>query len=214
MNFWYSEQEIDNRLPIAGYLGVFGKDLKHRFNIYEQEYLNNPHIFLIGPMRFRNIQNKLKHCNDLLRIVHEKEHKRIVYDILVIMPSKEQIALELWNRAIMEYKLQWVGSKQKRNKIVIKPHPDNSRDLFQFEGDIALAYGSTVEDLLGKSNTVISVDSSVEFTALALGKQVISPSLPSFVNLSPLDKNIDKVKDYINNYFDFSKDEREELNKI
>jgi len=206
LNFWYSEEEIENGLPTPDYLGVFGENLKNRFDIYKQEYVNNPTTFIIGPMRFRNMKDLLE----------SKREEKIIYDILVIMPSNKQMALELvawiWSRFIF--------GEYKKDKICIKPHPDNSRNLFEFVGGTTVSSNLPVEDLLGKSKTVISIDSSVEFMALAMGKEVISPTLSSFVNLSPLDVGIRagiadyKIKDYINAYFDFSKDEKEQLNKI
>ena len=200
LNFFPTKDEIEQGLPHLRRLGVFGKILRDKFSTLFDG------IFIIGPMRFRNIKDLLEN----------KKVEKIIYDILVIMPSNKQMALELMN---------WVWevvfyNKYKKGRICVKPHPDNSRDLFKFVGNITVSYNLPVDDLLGKSKTVISIDSSVEFMALAMGKEVISPTLPSFVNLSPLDVGIragtadHSINKYINNYFDFSKDEKEQLNKI
>lgn len=203
LNFWYSEKEIELGLPVPDYLGVFGNNLKDRFNIYKHlEYLNNPMTFVIGPMRFRNIE----------KLLADGKESIIIYDILVVMPSNERMALELFDYILQKYK---GTSKDKVNKIAIKPHPDNRFDLFKTEGNMMIAYGGEMEDLITKSKIVISVDSSAEFMALALGKQIISPTLPSFIGLSPVNSGFSTYnRKYIKDYFDFSKDEREELNRV
>jgi len=221
LNYWYDKEEVDI-MPTPDRIGVLGQTT---YNLFKEMYGGK--TFVIGPMRFRNIEKLL--------------NKEVVGNrVTVILPGVKEYADELLNFV----ECVDTGGLQ----MTVKPHPDYR--LIRTKGSdnkFSIYFGKDLEYLLLNTKVLISTDSSISFMAAALGIPVIIPDLETIAIMNPLMigedfkrlyyivktpleasnriellKGIDdrllplylqEGEKVVRSYFDFTKNEREEILK-
>jgi len=220
LNYWYDKEEVE-LMPTPDRVGVLGNTT---YNLFKEMYGNK--TFIAGPMRFRVVE----------KYIGTKLLKSMSNKILVVLPGVKEYADELLNFIscidVEDYEL------------IVKPHPDymdikkgrytiwegedvmpallDSRAIISIDSSVslmavALNIPIIIPDLptVAIMNPLFGINSfglSWYFAAIPNDASKVIKRLNGGYSMKSENREI--VKKSIEEYFDFSKNEREELNNV